>query len=436
MTEIFADRSYRALFAVPAIGRILLGMAVARIASAMMAIALILFTLSHYHSPALAGVVAFASTFPGVLVSPIAGALLDRHGRGRLVLLDYVVAAGSCIAIGGLAAIDRLPPALLVLLAVVAGLTTPLSHAGLRSLLPLLVPRRLWERANAIDSNGYVLATLVGPPAAGAMVAIAGGPVAIILVGGVFGIAAAVLLRIPEPVTHVASSGNLLLDAWHGLRYVITHPTLRALGLSVSMVNAALGVLQIVIPVLLLQRLGEGPAVVGAVWAAMGVAGLVAAITFGRIDSRRREKALIAWPMFGMCGAVALLLLPSSLPVVLLALGVFGFVSGPLDIGLFTIRQRRTDPAWMGRAFAISMAVNGVGFPIGSAIAGVLVGSSIESAVVFAAGACVVGGLLALLLIPRMYEAPQPPVPRPTAATSRRQSVVGADRDQTPGTAP
>lgn len=31
---------------------------------------------------------------------------------------------------------------------------------------------------------------------------------------------------------------------------------------------------------------------------------------------------------------------------------LIGLASGPLDIALFTIRQRRTDPAWTGRAFA------------------------------------------------------------------------------------
>ena len=68
-----ADHSYRALLRVPSLGRILLGMAFARVAQAMVAIALVLFTLTEYHSPPLAGLVTFASTFPGIAISPIAG---------------------------------------------------------------------------------------------------------------------------------------------------------------------------------------------------------------------------------------------------------------------------------------------------------------------------------------------------------------------------
>ena len=73
-------------------GRVLFSMQIARIAQSMISIVMILFALERYNDPSLAGLVAFASIFPGLLISPIAGALLDRHGRVRLIILDYVVA--------------------------------------------------------------------------------------------------------------------------------------------------------------------------------------------------------------------------------------------------------------------------------------------------------------------------------------------------------
>jgi MFS family permease len=60
-------------------------MQLARIAQSMVSVALVLFTLAEYRSPALTGIVTAASVLPGLLVAPIAGALLDRHGRsGRI----------------------------------------------------------------------------------------------------------------------------------------------------------------------------------------------------------------------------------------------------------------------------------------------------------------------------------------------------------------
>ena len=404
MPEPIADRSYRALFAVPALPRVLLGMTISQIGAAMVSIALVLFTLSRYHSPALAGIVTFASVFPGMLLAPIAGALLDRHGRARLVILDYGVAAVAMWLIGGLALADRLPAELLVLIAAGASLTQPLSLAGVRSLLPLLAPTHLWERANAVDSNGYVVATLLGPPSAGGLVATLGGPTALIVIGGVFAVAAVVLVGMPDPKTPAQSTGALLQDAWRGLRYTLSNPTLRALAVSISTANLSNGIAQIVVPLIVLEQLHLGPFVVGAVWVVSGAAGMVSAFAFGRLDSRGLEKALLVWPQFGMAAGIAILLLPLGLAGVVLALAVVGFTNGPVDIGLFTIRQRRTDPAWMGRAFAVSMALNFLGFPIGSAIGGTLAEVSLGGTIVLAVAASAAAAMLAWWLIPRHAE--------------------------------
>src|SRR5919112_1612551 len=117
------ERSYRALLAVPGFARILLSLPLSRIGQAMVGVALVLFTLDEYHSPALTGIVTFASVFPGLLVAPVAGALLDRHGRTRLVMLDYAVALGSLVLIGGLALLDALPIPILLAIAGVSSLT-------------------------------------------------------------------------------------------------------------------------------------------------------------------------------------------------------------------------------------------------------------------------------------------------------------------------
>ena len=164
------DRSYAALFReVPSVGRLLTGMQIARTGQEMVSIALVLFTLSSYRSPVLAGMATFFMTFPGLLISPIAGALLDRHGRTRLVILDYLITFGALALMGVLALNDSLPVGLLMAIAGVASLTSPLSNAGVRSLFPLIVPPHLWERVNAIDSTGYVLASILGPPLAAAL---------------------------------------------------------------------------------------------------------------------------------------------------------------------------------------------------------------------------------------------------------------------------
>ncbi len=75
---------------VPGFADLYTSLVVGRVSGQMVAIALILFVLARYQSPQLAGLTAFFAITPGLVVSPIAGALLDRYGRARLVMLDYI----------------------------------------------------------------------------------------------------------------------------------------------------------------------------------------------------------------------------------------------------------------------------------------------------------------------------------------------------------
>jgi MFS family permease len=394
------ERSYRALFRVPSIARVLVGMQVARIAQSMVNVAMVLFTLTVYGSAPLAGLVGVALALPGIVFSPVAGALLDRHGRLRLVVLDYLLAAVSLGLIAILAAAGRLPAWLLLSIAAVSSLTSPLSTAGLRSLFPILVPKPLWERANAADSVGYVLATVVGPPLAGVIVQVWGPAAALGFIGVVFVVAAAVMIGLPEPDIPQTSTGGLLEAARAGLAYTLRNRTLRGLGLSFSVMNIVWGVNAIVIPLLVLQRLHGGPALVGLLFAAEGVGGVVSSALAGRIDTRGREHAMIVYPMLGSAILLLLLLPDAGLIPVLGALVLFGVLNGPMDVAMFTTRQRRTDPAWMGRAFAVSMSFNFLGFPVGTGIAGIVANRSLDWAILIEIGACVVAATAAQLLIP------------------------------------
>ena len=402
MAEPVSPRpSYRALLAVPSIGRVLLSMQISRISQSMVGIVMILFALQRYNSPPLAGIVAFASIAPGMVVSPIAGALLDRHGRVRLIILDYFVAATSLSLVAVLSLAGALPAGLLVAIATVSSLTGPLSSSGLRSLFPLLVPEPLWERVNAVDSNGWVLATVVGAPFGAVFAQVLGFEPALGIIAAGYLLSALIMIGAPDPRTAVASSGNLMRDAWLGLVYTWHNKTLRALAVSLSTMNLSGGVIQIVVPLMILNRLGMGQDMVGYMFGLSGAFGVVSAFAFGRIRTDGRERPMIVLPSFLFVGTAAILLWPAGLLPIVVCMAVSGLANGPLDIALFTLRQRRTDPAWMGRAFTVSMNLNFSGFPIGAAIAGVLVTYSIEGAIVFGVVANLAGAVLGYALIPR-----------------------------------
>ena len=404
--------SYRALFAIPSMARIVLGMAFSRTANSMLGVAIVLFALDRFKSPALAGVVTFASVAPGLLLSPIAGALLDRHGRVRLIIVDQLIAAASLLLLAALALTGALTGPLLVVFATITGLTSPLSSVGLRTLFPIIVPRRLWERVNAVDSNGYVVATLIGPPAAGLLFQLAGGPQTLVVIAILYAAAAVVFVRVHEPHADTSSTGRLLVDAWQGLVYTVRNPTLRGLGITMTILNLGWGIVTIVLPVLILETLGLGEAVVGAAFAISGVTGGIGALWAGRMRTVGREIPMLVWPMFGIAAAPAALLVSPTIGVIIAVMAITGFLNGPLDVALFTVRQRRTDPAWLGRAFAVSMSLNFLGYPFGAAIGGSLVAVDASLAIVVAVVASALAGVLGWLLLPRT----EPPTPPAAAA--------------------
>ena len=382
-------------------------MVLGRIGAAMLPVALVLSALTLYRSAPLAGLLTFLTVFPGLVAAPVIGALIDRFGRVRLIRIDYVVGAGLTILIAALAL--SAPPVVEVLLALtlVLGVTQMFSDAGMRSLFVDMVPNHLWERVNAADSSGYQVAWIAGPPLAAILFSIGGASVTFVGVAVAFGLATIALHGVRETSRPMPASIDIVRSARLGLGYVWRNHTLRGLAASVSLTNVCYGVVTILVPIILVDELAAGEVFVGLAFAVAGVMGVVAAVLFGRVNTLGRERLLIVLASAGMTLS-AVLLIPAETAGATVAVAwvfgsmiVFGLSTGIWDIGVFTLRQRRTDPTMVGRAFAISMALNASGFPIGAAVGGWLAATSINSAIAVGVTLGCIGTVLAVALLPR-----------------------------------
>jgi MFS family permease len=392
--------SYAALLRVPGFSRVVLGTLLARLGGQMFEIVLVLFVLQRYQSPSLAGLTVLLSILPGLALSPVAGALLDRQGRLRLMILDYAVTGALMATIVALSLGHRLPPPLLLMIVSVLGVSNILSITGARSLFPLMLPRALWDRANGLDTAMYSLTAVVGPAIAGLVVARFGPEAGLLATGGVAAIASVSLLGVHDPIARADSPGSLLGDAWAALLYVLRHRSLRGLAITLFIANIGFGVIPVGVPVLVLRQLHGSAANVGQIFAVVGLAGLVAGLLIGRISTEGKERLLIAGCIALQVPTLVLLAFATSFPMVL-AIGVIAGATGSvINVGIFALRQRRTDPAWFGRAFAVSMSLNFAGAPIGSALSGPLLEHSIALPLLLGAGVSVVAVVAALLLIP------------------------------------
>src|SRR5207245_6533104 len=172
--------------------------------------------------------------------------------------------------------------ALLRSMCTVKSLSFPHSKTCVRTLVPLLVPRRRGERANAIDSNGYVVSSIFSPAIAGALVATVGSIWTLALTSAMYVVAAGITVGVRDPLG-VVPHGRLLADAWAGIVYVARNATLRGLAVCISTHNVAGGLFYIGMPVLILTRLGGGPAQVGQLFALQGAVAAVSVLVVGRV---------------------------------------------------------------------------------------------------------------------------------------------------------
>ena len=395
--------SYRQLLRVPDVRALLLATCLSRLGGRMLSLAIVLYALARADSSALAGWLAFALMAPGLVISPIAGALIDRAGAAWAITADMAASAACLLA---LALVDRVgwasTPMLLALTALFS-LTSPLSVAGIRALLPRLVPREVLDRANALDTSIHGLTDIAGPALAGLLMGVVGAAptfcvIALIYAGGALGMGA---IR----YTHLAPARqrHLLGEALAGLVRVVRQPTLRGLAVCYCLYQVTWGALIVLVPVVAAQHFGAetGEWMAGLLWSGAGAVGVIGALAIGQVRALGRERkvmalgmvvtALAAGPVAGGFGVAGL-----SVGLMLIAI-----VAGPIDVSLLTLRQRRTDPAELGRVLSVSMSLNLTGIPLGSALAGMLVPWSLPGTFAVAALASLLGAA-AVTLVPRV----------------------------------
>jgi MFS family permease len=239
----------------------------------------------------------------------------------------------------------------------------------------------------------------VGPALGGALSGTITAQWALAVVGVMYAISAVVFFGVREPAGETSRT-PLLRSALAALRYVVRHATLRGLAIALTTLNIAAGIVVVALPVIVLDRFHGSPVQVGLMWALQGVSGVAFGLVVGRLGTEGKERGIMAAGAAVTAFAWGLILLAPNLWVLAVAAFISGFATGPFDVALFSLRQRRTDRRWFGRAFAISMSLNFAGFPIGSALAGPLIQQSMNIALLVAVGASLLSAVLVVTLVP------------------------------------
>jgi hypothetical protein len=345
-----------------------------RATGTMFNVAGVLLVLQRTGSLVLAGVTVAAAELPGAITGPFLGAWLEvTKSRRRLLVLDrslMIVALGAMLVLAGHA-----PNWLLPLLAIVYGLTAPLSAGAFSSLLPEIVGPELIDVANTFEASSINAAFIVGPALAGLIAGLAG-PAAAIEVQLAVGAVLIVVIagdRIYElrPPTTGEEPSSLLASMSAGMRSLLRIPSLRSHVLASVIYVAAWGTLIVGMP-LYAQRVHAGAAASGYLWAAIAFGSMASAFVFRKQALRLAPNVLLVAPFVAMGASVALWPLAQGLGAALVLVAFTGALEGPALVALVGVRQRLAPPHLRGQIFATIFSLDVAATAIGSGAAGPL----------------------------------------------------------------
>lgn len=324
---------------------------------------------------ALVGFFAFG---PTVLLSPVAGALVDRWNRKLVMMLSDLAAGLSTVVVLILFATDHLEIWHLYVTGAFAGAFQAFQFPAYSAAVTMMLPKEQYTRASGMLSLAGSASGVLAPIMAGVLLGQIG--VAGIMIIDIFtfvvAIAALLVVYIPQPAVTEAGRegrGSLWKESGYGFGYIFKRPSLLGLQLVFFGINLIAAFSFTVLSPMILARTGNDEIVLGTVRSAMGLGGVVGGLllsTWGG-PKRRVHGVLLGMALSSLLGS---LVLGVGDRVLIWATGAFfAFFFIPIINGSNqAIWQAKVAPDVQGRVFAVRRLIAQITAPLGMLLAGPL----------------------------------------------------------------
>jgi MFS family permease len=334
-------------------------------------IAFPLLVLALTHSPAKAGIVAFARSLPSVLFALPAGLAADRWSRRRLMIAADGV---RVLAIGGLAAtilLDRIPFWEVVAVAFLEGSGTAVFFGAQPGALRAVVPAHQLPAAAATETGRGAVVRLAGPPLGGALFGLARAlPFLVDAVSYAFSTLSLLAMRTPFQEDREPQLASLRLRLAEGFHFVWSQPFLRTCALLFGLANfIGPGVLFAVVVIGKQQGLSGGA--VGALIAVFGAFLLLGSLVSPLVRRLLPVRAVLLLELWTWVGCAVFLVWPN---VYVLTAGLLptALAIPSTDSVVHGYRIAMTPDRLLGRAESVRSMISLLITPFGPLIAGVL----------------------------------------------------------------
>ena len=370
-----------------------IGQSISSVGSWMQSVGLSWLVLELTNSPFRLGVVSALQFGPVLLLSAIAGVVVDRTPKRSLILATQTALMAPAFALAVLSWGGWVQYWHVAILAGLIGVVNALDMPTRQSFLVEMVGREDLLNAMALNSATFNAARVVGPAIGGLLIARYGIALAFLL-NAISFLAVVINLAAVQAGSEARPRRGTTIreELADGIRYATRTPQVALiLGLVFAVSTFAMnhGVL---VPLYAREVLHEGVHVFGLLMASLGAGAVAGAIAIATLGSGGRPPlSSVVIPGIGVALAIVTLGFVRHFAVAATILFLIGIMQIIFQNGCNTIVQVTVPDELRGRVMGVYMMVFAGATPVGAS----LIGSVAEGAGVPAA--CLVGGSLALI---------------------------------------
>ncbi len=362
------------------------GQAVSMLGTGMSQFALTIWAYQLTGSATALALVGFFSYAPVVLVSPLAGALVDRWNRKLVMMLSDLAAGLSTIVVFILYSTGYLEIWHLYVTGAFAAVFGAFQFPAFSAAMSLMVPKEQYTRANGLVSLAESATMIAAPVLAGILLTVIGisGILIIDIVTFVFAVLCVAAVFIPQPQvseTGREAQGSLWRESIYGFQYIWRRKSLLGIQLTFTISNFFFAVGMVLIAPMILARTGNNELALGTVQSFLGVGGVVgAALLSAWGGPKRRIHGVLGGFIFSSLLGHSLMGLGQNVIVwsaaAFFSMLVLPFINGSNQ----SIWQSKVAPDVQGRVFATRRLIAQISGPLGMLIGGPLADQIFEPA--------------------------------------------------------
>jgi MFS family permease len=335
------------------------------------------------------GLVGFVSAF---LSSLIGGVVVDAYDRRMILFASQIMPGLGSLAMLGAIASEHVSLELIYALVLVTGLASSFENPARQSILPALVPRRLFMRAITLNSATSSISSVTGPALTGLAIVVGGIGLAYAIHAGLIAVAMLTLVPLRIPTVKGATGRIQAAAIRAGLAFVWNRPVLLG-AMTLDMFAVLFGGARALLPVYAVDVLHANAVGYGILSGSLEAGTLLMALILIAMPAPKHtgRELLVAVAIFGL--ATMLFGISRSLPLSVAAYMMVGMADQVSMIMRHNTIQLNTPDAMRGRVTGVSSVFISASNELGALESGLV------AAATNAVFAVVSGGLACLVVV-------------------------------------